>query len=571
MVSQTDSQDNRIPSANAQAASQEKYDIALIGSGILGSALAFSLGHSGRKVLLLERDLSEPDRIVGELLQPGGVLALQQLGLGDALDGIGAVPCEGYKVFWGSHSVPIPYPDQGRVKEWQRGARGGEKEKAQEKGEEEGKKQLGASFHHGRFVQSLRRRAASAPNVTLVEATVNSLLTSPDSIVSGVTATPRGSTSSSPLQFNATLTIVADGCASKFRRELLPAHVTPSTRSHFVGLVLEDADLPAPHHGHVILRQPPSASSSSSPSPPKTSPHEPTVGPVLVYQLSPPELSRHAGSETRMLVDVRGPKLPPASQLPSFLLTHVPPVLPSSILPSFERALARAMSEDKEERQKYRLRSMPNSWLPAHPQGRDTQGVILAGDALNMRHPLTGGGMTVAFSDAVILTSLLGGGKQAGQVEMDRRGTVDLESWYEVSERLEEWHWRRKGVASCVNVLSLALYDLFGAEDDNLEVLKTGCFKYFELGGDCIEGPVSLLSALRPSPLLLFYHFFRVAFYSIFLLFTQPLSSSSSSPSSSAAKKPGMLDYPALSVKAVKVFWTACVVLLPVLWSEGQM
>jgi hypothetical protein len=32
-------------------------------------------------VLVLERDLSEPDRIVGELLQPGGYLKLVDLGL----------------------------------------------------------------------------------------------------------------------------------------------------------------------------------------------------------------------------------------------------------------------------------------------------------------------------------------------------------------------------------------------------------------------------------------------------------------------------------------------------------
>lgn len=31
--------------------------------------------------LTLERDLSEPDRIVGELLQPGGYNALKELGL----------------------------------------------------------------------------------------------------------------------------------------------------------------------------------------------------------------------------------------------------------------------------------------------------------------------------------------------------------------------------------------------------------------------------------------------------------------------------------------------------------
>ncbi len=47
----------------------------------MGCALAHALGKQGRSVLLIERDWSEPDRIVGELLQPGGVKALQLLGL----------------------------------------------------------------------------------------------------------------------------------------------------------------------------------------------------------------------------------------------------------------------------------------------------------------------------------------------------------------------------------------------------------------------------------------------------------------------------------------------------------
>jgi hypothetical protein len=29
---------------------------------------------------------------------------------------------------------------------------------------------------------------------------------------------------------------------------------------------------------------------------------------------------------------------------------------------------------------------------------------------------------------------------------------------------------------------------------EELEALRTGCFKYFELGGECINGPISLLS-----------------------------------------------------------------------------
>lgn len=123
--------------------------------------------------------------------------------------------------------------------------------------------------------------------------------------------------------------------------------------------------------------------------------------------------------------------------------------------------------------------------------------------------------MTVALNDVVILTELFGGAKAVKDAQPDERGVVNLDSWDQVSERLEEWHWKRKSVASCVNILSMALYSLFGADgefsyscsslekitdslliaDENLEVLKTGCFKYFEMGGDCIDGPVSLLSA----------------------------------------------------------------------------
>lgn len=56
-------------------------DIVIIGAGIAGCALAVAFGNQGRSVILLERSLKEPDRIVGELLQPGGVAALEKLGL----------------------------------------------------------------------------------------------------------------------------------------------------------------------------------------------------------------------------------------------------------------------------------------------------------------------------------------------------------------------------------------------------------------------------------------------------------------------------------------------------------
>ena len=171
-----------------------------------------------------------------------------------------------------------------------------------------------------------------------------------------------------------------------------------------------------------------------------------------------------------------------------------------------------------------RLRTMPNSFLPPTMQGLSSSpftGVIMVGDAWNMRHPLTGGGMTVAFCDAVLLTEYL---RPSETLPAGREG---LEDWAKVSVGLREWFWRRKGVAGVVNVLSMALYDLFGGADGgslplfflclasrystrgegedtanlclavepDLEILREGCFRYFELGGECVAGPVGLLSA----------------------------------------------------------------------------
>ncbi len=96
---------------------------------------------------------------------------------------------------------------------------------------------------------------------------------------------------------------------------------------------------------------------------------------------------------------------------------------------------------------------MPNSFLPPIEQGgpHTKEGVILLGDAWNMRHPLTGGGMTVALSDVVFLAPRIA-------------AEPDLADWDALTDVLHRWHWARKPLAATINILSVALYDLFGAE-----------------------------------------------------------------------------------------------------------
>eukprot|EP00227_Mantoniella_beaufortii_P016330 CAMPEP_0197597274 /NCGR_PEP_ID=MMETSP1326-20131121/26939_1 /TAXON_ID=1155430 /ORGANISM="Genus nov. species nov., Strain RCC2288" /LENGTH=155 /DNA_ID=CAMNT_0043163915 /DNA_START=182 /DNA_END=645 /DNA_ORIENTATION=+ len=137
----------------AHAAAGDKFDVIIVGAGVAGASLAYALGKEGRRVLLLERDLTEPVRIVGELLQPGGYLKLKELGLEWCVDGIDAQKVYGYAMYKDGGEALIGYPLEGR-----------------------GDDVAGRSFHNGRFVMRLREAALSVESVNVTQATVKRLL-----------------------------------------------------------------------------------------------------------------------------------------------------------------------------------------------------------------------------------------------------------------------------------------------------------------------------------------------------------------------------------------------------------
>ncbi|KAL0076934.1 squalene epoxidase-domain-containing protein [Phycomyces blakesleeanus] len=454
-----------------------EYDIICVGAGVVGCAAAKVFGDSGRKVLVLERDLNEPDRIVGELMQPGGVHALEELGMEDCLEDIDGIPCYGYSVFREGKMVTIPYPIN----------------------ENTGKQEVGRSFHHGRFIQKLRMSATNTKNVTIKQMTVSQLLTddTSDRIIGVLASDKEGKEK----RFTAPLTIVADGIFSRFRKDFTTK--TPDVRSNFVGFIMKDLNLPLPEHGCVVMVKP---------------------SPVLIYQIGK--------RDTRVLIDVPG-QLPSVGNgdLKKYLQDVVAPQLPKVIQIKFLEGL-----------ETERLRSMPCGFLP--PSANQNDGTVLLGDALNIRHPLTGGGMTVALNDVILLSRLLS--KENVPLLQD----TDL-----VIQAMGAFHWKRKRYCTPINVLAMALYRIFAASDvPDLQVLQRGCFGYFELGGECINGPVSLLAGLADRPLLLVYHFFAVAFYSIYLEF----------------KSGTNAEIPLNFIKIFTVLYTACVTILPYLWSEIQ-
>jgi len=465
-------------------------DVVIVGAGVLGSVLAVALANQGRSVILLERSLKEPDRIVGELLQPGGVQALTKLGLGHCLDDIDAVPVKGYGVIFHGEQVHIPYP--ANTARSQSGPQATEKAPRPSAVE-------GRSFHHGRFVSRLRAAALAHPNISVFETEVTSVITSTHvSQVLGVESLTRKSDRD---YFFGALTVICDGYASKFRKPYMQH--TPTSESKFWALELIDCALPFPEHGHVLLSD--------------------EAAPVLLYQIG-----QH---ETRALVAIAN-DTPTASVAAGGVKAHIQnvvlPSLPASVQPSFKAAI-----------EKGSLRSMPNSFLPSSTNR--TPGLAVLGDALNMRHPLTGGGMTVAFNDAVVLTELL-----------SPEAVPDLSDTDLVLRQFHTFHWRRKYLAAVINILAQALYTLFAADDWQLKYLQRGCFQYFRLGGNCVDGPVRLLAALTPQPLVLFYHFFAVAVLSIWVLITEN----------------GLWRLPLSLVQSVLVLWKSCVVIFPYIFAE---
>ena len=92
----------------------------------------------------------------------------------------------------------------------------------------------------------------------------------------------------------ANLTIVADGCFSRFRTGLSDAKVLIS--SHFVGIVMHDCPQFCEGYAEIVLAK---------------------TGPILIYQIS--------SNATRVLVDIQG-KMP--SDIKAYMETVIGPQLP---------------------------------------------------------------------------------------------------------------------------------------------------------------------------------------------------------------------------------------------------
>ncbi|KAM3325445.1 hypothetical protein P3S67_000570 [Capsicum chacoense] len=293
----------------------------------------------------------------------------------------------------------------------------------------------GRGFHNGPFIQRMREIVVYLPNVKLEQGTVTTLLEE-KGIIKGVQYKTK---SGEELKACAPLTIVCDGCFSNLRRTLCNPNMCL--------LILSNFQLPHANYGHVFLADP---------------------LPLVFYPIS--------STEVRCLVDVPGQRVPfiSNSEMAKYLKTVVGPQVPPEIHDPFIAAV-----------DKGNIRTMSNRSMPAAPH--PTRRALLMSDAFNMRNALTGGGMTLALSDVVVLCNFL-------------KPLHNFNDASTLCKYLESLYTLRKPVASTLNIVPDAFYKVFSASPDQVRIeMRQACFDYLSLGGVYSTGPISLLAGLIKS------------------------------------------------------------------------
>jgi squalene monooxygenase len=307
----------------------------------------------------------------------------------------------------------------------------------------------GVGLHNGRFLQKIREDALSNDSISQIHGTVSELIEDEKGVVTGVKYREKHTRKYKNIQ--AKLTIMSDGFFSNFRKDL--SNNVKSVTSFFIGLVLKNCELPFPNHGHVFLSAP---------------------TPFICYPIS--------STETRLLIDFPGDKAPKKDDIAVHIANKVAPFLPEE----FKECFAKALAEDD-------VKVMPNHYMPAKPILRE--GAVLLGDALNMRHPLTGGGLTAVFNDVLLLSTHL-------------LAMPDFNNPKLIHEKIELYYQDRYHANTNVNIMANALYGVMSND-----LLKQGVFEYLRQGSNQPgnPSPITLLAGLNRNPKILIKHFFSVA------------------------------------------------------------
>ena len=209
-------------------AASRQYDVAIVGSGPVGSLCALAHARKGARVALLEANPKASERLAGEWLHPPGVRILREVGI--ELDGPPrSTEGKGFVVFPedGSEAIVLQYVGDSQ----------------------------GLACEHSLLVSRLREAIGNKADIDFIpHARVNAV--GDERLTFAINGADRTLTASR--------IVGADGRASIVRQSLgLSTNPTPCSR--MLGITLREGRLPFEGFGHVVLGGP---------------------GPVLIYRLA---------------------------------------------------------------------------------------------------------------------------------------------------------------------------------------------------------------------------------------------------------------------------------------------
>ncbi|QCX82618.1 salicylate hydroxylase (plasmid) [Streptomyces sp. YIM 121038] len=289
----------------------EPAHVLVSGAGIAGCAAALSLAATGHTVTLIEPSTDTGKRFAGEWLHPPGVRALDRLGV--AWRDLPHRPGLGFAVYPddGLHPIVLPYP-------------GG---------------LTALACRHDLLLDRIRHTAAQQPKVSLLYGR---------RVQAGADGYPviTGPTPPNPVPTRG-LWIRAEGRTAQSG----PSH----PRSHTLGLLLDDVELPLEDFAHVFAAGP---------------------SPVLAYAINE--------GQVRMTIDVPAHLRRPGKP---YDLHDYRQAMPAPLLACAEAALRAGLGRWSANR------SQPRSQYTTTPHA------AFVGDAVGSHHPLSACGMTLALLD----------------------------------------------------------------------------------------------------------------------------------------------------------------------------
>lgn len=397
-------------------------DVVVAGGSIAGLAAAAALRESGRSVLVVEPGQRTDRRLAGELIHPLGVAGLKELGLYQPEAFADAVTIQGFAV------LPDPGVAASKIK--------------LRYGRHRHSNPSALALDYGTLRRNLDQAARRFDHVTFVEGGRVSDVDLADPLRPLVTIESPGGSETVACR----ILVVADGAASPVRAMVGIGHTRRSI-STISGYVVENATLPAPGFGHVIIGG---------------------ASLVLAYEIG--------HGRARVMFDQ------PLDQDAPALSDHRQALL-SAIPAPFRHQVAATMQGQK-----------PLSFRSAEVIAEATSkgAVVLVGDAGGSCHPLTATGMTVGIRDGLRLRDAL------------RRHPNDLRAAFAHYDRARRRTQRSR------RMVATALHDVCSRCDPELRVVRAGLLRYWRNDAGSASATMAILAMTDLRISSAFWQFLKV-------------------------------------------------------------